>query len=465
MSERLRERLSGAQIDRQFDSISQGGRIKTTPTPSPRSSRNLSSSVKETRSTTSTESALSASSDSPEAGPVQCNEELEDTSVTPTPQSPSGASSEVTIKPKETRRTTTNRPPPILKKVSSGSNRPSRSSSILSPASQGSWSAAGASIEGAVTFDDDPTPMEPLAPIAGRSTRKSTTTRFNEEVAVSIPKVPTVSRSSGGRSSGESSQRSGRRNPVVVASTGASKRRPPIMRQRSSQASSFGALRYPVSRTSSSPDLALSLNPTDTCTAEDPSQEAGASSARRLRATSPHPLKNRKGLSPSPSSSDRMAEDFGREGAGSQAPSTNPDLGHSITAQIANAGSEISNPLVDPNFRSQFIDKTQPSNRSFTHLPSLARKASAAEPTAASFQASGMLDTGQGSSAAGKGRGKEAFKNEIVPLKAPASAGPEPPAESPQPFPRTKGQLTLLLEREKNRSAGQGPRIERPGEP
>ena len=68
-----------------------------------------------------------------------------------------------------------------------------------------------------------------------------------------------------------------------------------------------------------------------------------------------------------------------------------------------------------------------------------------------------MLDTGQGSSTAGKSRGKEAFKNEIVPLKAPASAGPESPFENPQPLPRTKSQLTLLLERERNRSAGEEP--------
>ena len=66
-----------------------------------------------------------------------------------------------------------------------------------------------------------------------------------------------------------------------------------------------------------------------------------------------------------------------------------------------------------------------------------------------------MLDTGQGSSAVGKNRGKEAFKNEIVPLKAPASVGPEPPLDTSQPLLRTKSQLTLLLEREKNRSAGQ----------
>ena len=457
MSERVRERLSGAQIDCQFDSISQGGRIRTTPTPSPRSSRNLSSAVKEARSSTSTETAMPTSPASPKAEFVQVNEQFDDTSVTPTPQSPSDASSETTTKTKENRRTTTVRPPPILKQSSSssGSNRPSRSSSILFPASQESGSAARVGNDVAVGFDNDPTPTEPLAPRVGRSARKSTTTRFNEEVAVSIPKASAVSRPSGGRLSGESSQRSGRRNPIVVASAGASRRRPPIMRQRLSQASPFAALKEPPGRTSSSPDLASSMRPTDPYTAQCPGHEAGASSARRLRAASPHPSTNRKGLSPSPPSSDGTAANFGGEHVGTQGPSINTNSGHSLIGQIANASSQSSQALVDPDFRSQFADKTRRSTQSSTNIPSLARKSSAAVPTAASFQASGMLDTGLGSSTSTKNRVKEAFKNEIVPLKAPASAGPEPPAEASQPLPRTKSQLTLLLEREKNRSAGQ----------
>ena len=455
MCERLRERLSGAQIDRQFDSISQGGRIRTTPTPSPRSSRNLGNSVQQDRSITSTKSAVSVSSASPKAELLLGNEDIEDTSITPTPQSPRQASPETTIKPKVNRRTTSTRPPPILKKLSSGSNRPSRSSSIVSPASQGSWTTAGTGIEGDVAFDDDPTPTEPHVSHAGRSARKSNTTRFNEEVAVSIPKASTISRPSGSRLSGESNQRSGRRNPIVVASTGASKRRPPIMRQRSAQTSSFGALKEPPSRTSSSPNLALSTTPH---TAKGPSQEAGSSSAERLRAASPHPSRNRKGSSPSPPSSNGTAEDFGCEDVRTQVHSTNPHSKYSVTAEVSNTSSEVYKPLVDPNFRSQFVDKTQPSNRSFTNIPSFARKAGAALPTAASFQASGMLDTGQGSpTAGGRTKGKEAFKNEIIPLKGPASAGPESPAENLQPLPRTKSQLTLLLEREKNRSAGQEP--------
>ena len=451
MSERLRGRLNGAQIDRQFDSISQGGRIRTTPTPSPRSSRGPGSSVEEARSTPSSKSTVSSSLSSSTAAPAQTDEEREDASVVPTPQSSFKMFEEIITKPKENRRTTIIRPPPILKKSDSGSNTPSRSPSLLSE----SWSNADAGNAGASAFDDDVTPTEPVIPNAGRSARKLTTTRFNEEVAVSIPKASTISRVSGGRLSSESSQRPGRRNPIVVAISGASKRRPPLMRQRSSQASSFGALKELHSRTSSSPILAMSVKPADTDTAKNPIEEAQASSARRSRAVSPHPSKDRKRLSPSPTSSEGTAEDFGNDGAEAREPSTNSVPGALLVEDFARADPEVPKSLVDSDSRAQFVDKTRRSNRSFTNIPSFARKSSAAVPTAASFQASGMLDTGQASYTAGNDRGKEAFKNEIVPLKAPASAGPEPPAEDSQPLPRTRSQLALLHEREKSRSAGQ----------
>ena len=461
MSERVRERLSGAQIDKQFDSISQGGYIRTTPTTSPRSSKNLSNYDAQDRSITSTKDALSNSPASPGAGLLQGDEELEGTSVTSTPHSPFRTSPEATTKLKENRQTKTTRPPPILKKSSPGSRPSSNSFSVLFPTSQELWSTAGVGNEEAATFDDDPTPTESLDPIAGKSARKATTTRFNEEVAVSIPKASTVSRLSGGRLSGESSQRSGRRNPIVVASTGASKRRPPIIRQRSSQASSFSGSKDPPSRSSSSPNLARGMKPTYTTTAKSPSQEAEAeaeaeaSSARRLRAASPHPSKRRKRQSPTPPSTKETAEDFDDEDGETQEWSRKHSSGSMLVEDIANANSETSKPLVDPGFRSKFEDRTRLSNRSFTNISSVTRKSTTAVPTAASFQASGMLDTGQGTSIAGSPRGKAAFQHETIPLKAPASAGPEPPADASQPLPRTKSQLTLLLEREKNRSASQ----------
>lgn len=431
MNDRIRGHLSGAVIDKQFDSISQGGHIGSYDTGA--------------RSTASTKGAVSSSP--AKARPVHGEEQPGNTS----PQGPSDLSLKATTGRNENRRIPIARPPPILKKLSSGSKTSSRSSLVLSPASQG-LSSAGASNDEAVTFDDDPTSSKSFVPIAGKSARKSTTTRFNEEVAVSIPKVSIASRLSGGRSSGESSSRTGRKNPILVASSGTSKRRPSIMRQKSSQAPSTGASKDSPLRNSSSPNLARSMKPNHTNIGQSPSQEAEASSSRRSRASSPYPSKHPRLSSTSQPSSEEDVEDFSGDDAGPQEPSTNSNLGHTPVKGLANAASEPSKSLVDPDFRSRFENKNAPPNRSFTNISSFARKSSAVVPTAASFEASGMLDTGQGTLTAA--RGKDAFNNEIIPLKAPASAGPGPPAEASQPLPRTKSQLTLLLEREKNRSAG-----------
>lgn len=62
-----------------------------------------------------------------------------------------------------------------------------------------------------------------------------------------------------------------------------------------------------------------------------------------------------------------------------------------------------------------------------------------------------------------RGSVRAAFHDEIVPLKAPAPAGPggEDDADDVTPLPRTKSQLTLLLERDKSagqNTKGRGPR-------
>ena len=453
MSQRVRERLSGAHISKQFNGIRQGGYIRTTPKPSPRSSKSLGEYDAGTRSTPPTKTALLGSPVSPQPRPLEDDEEeSEDVSVTPTPQSPLRTSADATAQPKDNRRTRTTRPPPILKKLSSGSNSSFMGSSVLSPASQEPSSIPGSSIDEAVIFDNGSTPTESLIPIAETSARRSTTTRFNEEVAVSTPKVSAASRLSGGRLSGENNQRSGKRNPVVVATTGVSKKRPTVMRQRSSQAASFGASKDVPSRSSSSPNLAPTTKPTHTHIAQSPSQDAEESSTRRSRAASPHHLRHRKGPSPSSPSSKEMAKEFGGDNMKTQGPPKTPPSRSTIVEDIANANPGISNLLVDPAVGSNSMNKTRHSNLSLTNNPPLTHKSTAAAPTAASIQASGMLDTGEGSFIPVRNRGKEAFKNEIVPLKAPASAGPEPPVETSQPLPRTKSQLMLLLEREKNRS-------------
>ena len=114
-------------------------------------------------------------------------------------------------------------------------------------------------------------------------------------------------------------------------------------------------------------------------------------------------------------------------------------------------------PLVDPNFRSKFIGKTRSAQGSFTNLPSLLRKSAAPAPVSASFQAVGMMDTPSTS----RGKGREAYTNVIAPLKASPEAASD---DVPQPLPRTKSQLTLLLEKERNRSATQEQMGRNPGE-
>ena len=188
-----------------------------------------------------------------------------------------------------------------------------------------------------------------------------------------------------------------------------------------------------------------------------------APSVRRAGAASPHPSKNRKPLPPDPSSSEELSDDED-EGEAEESPPTMSPKGKSKAVEDDSGSSSdekigAPKPLVDPNFRSRFIGKTRSAQGSLTSLPSLLRKsaAAAAAPTSASYQAAGMMESGQPTSSADRVKGKDAFTNVIAPLKAPAAAGPEASDDDndPQPLPRTKSQLTLLLEREKNRSTNE----------
>ena len=108
--------------------------------------------------------------------------------------------------------------------------------------------------------------------------------------------------------------------------------------------------------------------------------------------------------------------------------------------------------LVDPNFRSKFVEKTRSAQSSFANLPSLVRKPSASAATPASYQATGMMESSRPAQTAGRGRGKVTFTEGSKP---PGPAGPDIDAGDNldlSALPRTKSQLTMLLE--KDRRAG-----------
>jgi len=329
-------------------------------------------------------------------------------------------------------------------------------------------SGIGAQHEEAVNLDDDPARPDSIIPIIRRigPSRRSTTTRFNEEVAISIPRFSTsVPRSSDKprRSSGDStsSQRSGRRNPVVVASTGASRRRPAVLPRRSSGTSSLGN-----SRTSSYSKLARSPKFSATNASVGARQGAEAQATRRARAVSPHPSKQRRRLSPGPPSHDKDSGDESEKDIEAQNGQAASELSEETSEASEDDEAPADKPLIDPNFRSKFVDKTLSSQRSVTNLPAFAQKSSAAVATAAYFQATGLMGSGQPKSSAGRGKGREAFTNVTAALKAPASAGPEAAGDdNPRSLTKTKSQLTLLLEKEKALSSDQEQTFKKPDKP
>lgn len=189
---------------------------------------------------------------------------------------------------------------------------------------------------------------------------------------------------------------------------------------------------------------------------------------------SPHPSKDKKPVSQDPHSSEGSSDESDEEsgvrtrvspgdtrgrrestdddddsGDDSDDDSDDAENDDDASGKSGNEKPGALKPLVDPNFRSKFIGKTRSAQGSLTNLPSLLRKSAAPAPVSASFQAVGMMDT----SSTSRGKGREAYTNVVAPLKAsPEAAGDDDPQ---QPLPRTKSQLTLLLEKERNRSANQ----------
>ena len=113
--------------------------------------------------------------------------------------------------------------------------------------------------------------------------------------------------------------------------------------------------------------------------------------------------------------------------------------------------------LVEPDFRSRFVAKTRSAQSSFVSLPSLLRTPSATTAASASYQASGTMDTGRHLQPGGRGKARVTFTKDTAPpqITNPVESGSEPDGGA-QALPRTKSQLTLLLEKDRRRGNGNG---------
>lgn len=384
-----------------FSKISEGGYIRTTPTQSPRSSRSLGARPQQLEER-STPPQLPLPSSRSQLRNLHGDDEAGDAEETETETS---SSSRKKLPP---------RPPPILKKSKHASpprpdeERPLESLPDSPPAFGPSTNSSSSQIAPA---NAGATPAKP----AQRSTKtarferdevSSTTALSPKENVDETSEVPAEVHSAG-------KQKPGRKKVGLVASTGSSKRRP-VMRQRSSQSSPSSA----------SMNLPSRLGP-------EP-----LSSERTAEGYLPANVKGKGRAGQSPIFSQRTSGD---EGEAIEKRSNVKRTGSSYAADKVG--------LANPGVRSVVSTRPLPSRTSFN---SILKKPTTVAAASASYQATGIMDVGQGSS--GKSRGLTTttadgtVKNDSPPL----SSGSPPVIGSTgkvQALPRTKSQLTILLQR------------------
>lgn len=438
-SDKIMQRMTGRRLARQVKSITDGGYIRTTPTGSPRASRNLETYQSITAGAQGASTASSHLSPAPASfRDLPLPDRSEDDS-TPTPQSvgPFARRPVAEVKSVQERKSNLQlgRLPPILKKPGPGSRIGSAQGSLMPSPTNIDTSPVVGSMRGIIqdpfTGTTADVAMSRQFSAEGQATsapKRYTATRFNEEVKVSIPKAPeSLSKSNGEKSPRArygSYSKSNKRNPVVKASTGSSKRRPVMMRHRSSGTSQDGSLgeSSPAARGRKVSDSSDIGGSGDSAVPVALTKEKG-----RSRASSPHPV-------------GRSSREARHRGGGD---GVKADLSDEDEDEDA-ATSE--SPQDELRLKTKKGGRVPAQHRSFTNLPSAAWRSSAAAPAAASYQALGLLSPGQ--EALPTGRSRTAFKEDIVPLKAPGPSDTDKSStEPPSALPQTRSQLALLLER------------------
>lgn len=118
--------------------------------------------------------------------------------------------------------------------------------------------------------------------------------------------------------------------------------------------------------------------------------------------------------------------------------------------------------LVDPDFRSKFVEKGRSARQPSISVPLLREKGPEAAVAAASYQAPGNLELGPQTRQDGKGEAAGGFFSEISPVKGLSRQVAESMGDE-QTLPRTKSQLTLLLKKDEE-AKGETKRAQRGGQ-
>lgn len=443
-SANIRDHIRGSQVAVLFSKISEGGFLRTTPTQSPRTSRSLAS----YRQTSYSDNVLDSSPPNAQATSSRTqrsssraaeeNRRKLGTVDDPTRRVPDSMTTSQRVKKD------VSIPPSILKKSrAESSSQLAKSTTIVSPtfnslrpnpsgSNRETVMAFGSSFSDAtVTERGDRAERREQLTSSSRNEKKPT-------ISSSRSKVPL----SEARTSGDKNFRlpgddpkSGRTKPAVHAKTGASKRRPVMASRKSSQSSSSNASNV-ISPPSSGKKVACSSEPPDSnLDAHAPSRRK-AQLARSSRPGSPHPSK-------------RGAHDTADE-----SPSSDEDEDEEEEDGTGHAKPLLDDSLVERDFRSKFASKIQPEPHRPGSLPPLERKAAHILADSAPYQATSTTRFEQAKQRNGKSKRNVGFTDEIIPLKPPGASAEENEDDTLSDLPRTKSQLTLLLEQDRRKSDG-----------
>ena len=190
-----------------------------------------------------------------------------------------------------------------------------------------------------------------------------------------------------------------------------------------------------ISPSSSGKKVASSSEPTVSNPDADPRSRRKAPLAKSSRPASPHPSKHgARETAEEPSSCD---EEAGNDPGSAK---NRPD-----------------DCLVVRDFRSKFASRIRPEPQLAGSLPPLERKPAPASADSVPYQATGNARIEQAKQRNGKSKRNVGFTDEIISLKPPGAAAEEDEDDTPGDLPRTKSQLTLLLEQDRRKSRGDDP--------
>lgn len=435
----IRHHIRGSQVAFLFSKISEGGFLRTTPTQSPRTSRSLGS----YRQTSCSGSALDSSPPNARATSSRpqrsssgaAEEKRRNMGALDDPASRVSSSFTAPRLKKEV-----SLPPSILKKSrAESSSQLSKSSTIVSPTfdplRRNPCSGSGEVVisvgsplaDATVTGRGDRSSHREQLSSRSRDEKKPSVSSSKSKTPPAEARVPEGKNS---RLPGDD-QKATRTKPAVHAKTGASRRRPVMASRKSSQSSSSNASNV-ISPPSSGKKVASSGEPPDSNLDADARSRRKAQLAKSSRPGSPHPSKHgAQESAEESSSSDEEAENDADSGK-----------------------NRLDDSLVDRDFRSKFASRLRPEPQLAGSLPPLECKPAQASADSVPYKATSTTRIEQAKQRNGKSKRNVGFTDEIIPLKPPGAAAEEDESETPGDLPRTKSQLTLLLEQDRRKSRG-----------